>query len=81
MSARLAAQNNKILAWLKQRGNQGVTNAELSTVALKYTSRISDLRQSGNDIRCYSEGGGVYRYHFYGTVQKGQSRLFGDAHV
>lgn len=28
-----------------------VTNSELSRIALKYTSRISDLRQKGYDIR------------------------------
>ena len=75
---RLENQCRKILTLLKTRGNQGATNAELSRIALKYTSRISDLRDAGHDIRCYSEGGnGVYRYHYYGTIQKGQSRLFG----
>lgn len=28
-----------------------VTNSELSRIALKYTSRISDLRQKGYDVR------------------------------
>lgn len=75
---RFENQCRKILVLLKQRGNQGATNAELSYIALKYTSRISDLRDMGCDIRCYSEGGnGVYRYHYYGMIKKGQSRLFG----
>lgn len=75
---RLENQCRKILQLLKDRGNQGVTNAELSRIALKYTSRISDLRDSGHDIRCQAEGNnGVYRYHYYGTIKKGQSRLFG----
>jgi hypothetical protein len=79
---RLENQCKKILDLLKTRGNQGVTNAELSKIALKYTSRISDLRGMGHDIRCQQEGnGGLYRYHYYGRVKKGQSRLFGDRHV
>jgi len=76
---RLENQCRTILTLLKQRGNQGATNAELSRIALKYTSRISDLRDAGHDIRCFQEGnGGVYRYHYFGRVKKGQSRLFGD---
>ena len=75
---RLENQCRTILALLKGRGNQGATNAELARIALKYTSRISDLRDSGHDIRCFMEGsGGVYRYHYFGRVKKGQSRLFG----
>jgi hypothetical protein len=75
---RLETQCRKILQLLKDRGNQGATNAELSRIALKYTSRISDLRDSGHDIRCQAEGSnGVYRYHYFGTIKKGQSRLFG----
>jgi len=30
-----------------------VTNTELVTLALKYTSRISDLRGHGYDVECY----------------------------
>lgn len=75
---RLENQCRTILALLRQRGNQGATNSELSRIALKYTSRISDLRDMGHDIRCRAEGNaGVYRYHYYGTAAKGQSRLFG----
>jgi hypothetical protein len=79
---RLENQCRTILALLRERGNQGVTNAELSRIALKYTSRISDLRDSGHDVRCFMEGGGgVYRYHYFGRVKKGQSRLFGDRNM
>ena len=39
---RLKGQNGVILAWLR-KGD--VTNAELSKVSLKYTSRISDIRK------------------------------------
>ncbi len=30
------------------------TNQELAVIALKYTSRISDLRKAGHDVRCVS---------------------------
>lgn len=76
---RLENQCKKILVLFKARGNQGITNAELSRIALKYTSRISDLRGLGHDIRCQQEGNsGLYRYHYFGRIKKGQSRLFGD---
>lgn len=36
-----------------QRLRQGpVTNQELATMALKYTSRISDLRKAGIPVEC-----------------------------
>ena len=79
---RLENQCKKILDLLKARGNQGVLNAELAKIALKYTSRISDLRDLGHDIRCQQEGnGGLYRYHYFGRIKKGQSRLFGGRDV
>jgi hypothetical protein len=44
---RLATQNEQILARLK-RGP--ATNVELAGISLKYTSRISDLREAGYAI-------------------------------
>ena len=78
MSRRLAAQCGKMLALLRERGNQGATNSELAHIALKYTSRVSDLRQAGHDIRCLcvSASAGVYRYVYFGQKPPGASRLF-----
>lgn len=45
---RLSGQNAAILARL-QRGS--ASNHELSALSLKYTSRISDLRAAGYDVR------------------------------
>jgi len=45
---RLCGQNGAILARLRQGP---ATNDELSRLARKYTSRISDLRQAGYDVR------------------------------
>jgi hypothetical protein len=46
---RLTGQSAAILARL-QRGP--ATARELSALSLKYTSRISDLRKAGYDVRC-----------------------------
>lgn len=48
MSQRLAAQNATILSMLE---HGDVSNRQLASVALKYTSRISDLRKAGHNIR------------------------------
>ena len=45
---RLESQNAAILARLRQNT---CTNLALAKIALKYTSRISDLRKAGHDIR------------------------------
>jgi hypothetical protein len=45
---RLSAQCQAILDRLKQGP---ATNSELSTIAIKYTGRISDLRAAGVDVR------------------------------
>lgn len=78
MAGRIENQCAKILALLKARGNQGATNYELAQIALKYTSRVSDLRKAGWRITstCESMKKGVFRYHLLGRVAKNQSRLF-----
>jgi len=78
MAGRIESQCSTILALLKARGNQGVTNFELSKHALKYTSRISDLRKLGwrITVACESVSKGVWRYHLLGRAAKGQSLLF-----
>lgn len=59
---RLQGQNGVILDRLRQGP---VTNDELSRIARKYTSRISDLRKAGYDIRVVehdrSSGLSLYR--------------------
>lgn len=57
---RLASQNARMLERLK-RGP--ATNYELAQIALKYTSRIDNLRKAGYDIQCerHSGGGATYR--------------------
>jgi hypothetical protein len=56
---RLNAQSQKILERLRQGP---VMNVELAGIALKYTSRISDLRKLGHTIACTRIGGGATLY-------------------
>ncbi len=60
-------QCQKILALLKERRSRGATNVELAKLALKYTSRISQLRQApyNYQINCTREEGRVTRYNLY----------------
>lgn len=56
---RLSAQCRTILARLL-RGP--ATNTELAGIALKYTSRISDLRKAGYTVTNRRQSGGVTVY-------------------
>jgi hypothetical protein len=75
---RLDNQCRRILKLLKERGNEGATNYELARYALKYTSRISDLRDSGWRILCTAEDlpRGVYRYTLLGRTKSKKRELF-----
>lgn len=59
-----AEQAQKILQLLKDRRSAGATNVELAEMALKYTSRISELRQAPHyyHINCTREEGRITRY-------------------
>lgn len=56
---RLSGQNRKILLRLQQGP---ATNVELSAIALKYTSRVHDIRSAGFAITCerFPRGLAVY---------------------
>jgi hypothetical protein len=56
---RLSSQNARILARL-QKGP--ATSYELSQIALKYTSRLSDLKKAGYPITCTRHAGGGATY-------------------
>lgn len=75
---RLENQCRRILALLKERGNEGATNYELAKHALKYTSRISDLRDAGWRILCTAEDPvrGIYRYTLLGRNPSQKRELF-----
>jgi hypothetical protein len=56
---RLVGQNAEILSRLR-RGP--MTNDELAEFSLKYTSRISDLRNAGHTIKAARQSGGTWLY-------------------
>lgn len=76
---RLTGQNGKILDLLIDGPR---TNDELSRIARKYTSRISDIRKRGYVIKYEPLGGGLTRYTLVGveveddTVSETQRELF-----
>lgn len=43
-------QANEILELIKRNNSVGTENWKLSEISLKYSSRISELRQKGHDI-------------------------------
>ena len=57
--SRLTGQNAAILARLRCGP---ATNVELAGIALKYTSRVSDLRKAGYRVECERGVGGVTVY-------------------
>lgn len=51
---RISRQCRDMLALLRERAGYGVSNDELSRIARKYTSRITDLRKAKYDVECFS---------------------------
>jgi hypothetical protein len=61
---RIPTQQQKILDLLRDAGEQGITNKELSNVSLQYSARIHELRKAGCIIdHDKTEVNGVYRYY------------------
>lgn len=69
--ARLSSQNAKILARLQQGP---ASNRELAELSLKYTSRLSDLRHAGYDVRCER---GEHGLNIYTLVQPQRAPMAG----
>ena len=59
---RLSDQCRLMLQLLRDRGETGVTNTELSEIAIKYTGRISEIRGTGHNIETVRVDGGLFRY-------------------
>ena len=47
---RIPSQIEKIINLLKESGEEGATNIQLSNISLKYATRISELRSKGYEI-------------------------------
>lgn len=62
-------QEQRILMALIKAGTFGLTNYDLSRLALKYTSVVSDLRKEGHNIVCVRDtlpngrASNTYRYY------------------
>ena len=62
-------QEQRVLRALIKADTFGLTNYELSKLALKYTSVISDLRKNGHNIICVRDrlpngrASNTYRYY------------------
>jgi hypothetical protein len=60
------------------QSNRGVTNYELSDIALNYTMRISELRRQGHNIKCVPDvfngkSTNTYRYYYHSGTPKMKS--------
>ena len=59
---RIPSQLEKILNRLKEAGEEGVTNSELSRISLQYSARLMELRLKGYVIETIPLKNGVYKY-------------------
>jgi len=69
LMAKKLTQEQRVLRALIKADMFGLTNYELSRLALKYTSVVSDLRKEGHNIVCVREklpngrASNTYRYY------------------
>ena len=62
MENRLITQCQKILNALREAGSDGVTNAELSKISLRYGGHLGGFYRKGYKIAKYNLDGGIYKY-------------------
>lgn len=60
----MSKKYNEILGLLKSRGKEGITNVELSDIALRYGAYLGQMYKDGHTINSIHEGDGVYRYFY-----------------
>ena len=72
---RIPSQKEKIINMLKEAGENGVTNIELSKISLRYNARISELIMSGYIIENTQVKKGVYKYVLKGIKSNVKSYL------
>lgn len=69
LTSKKLTQEQRVLRALIKADTFGVTNYQLSRLALKYTSVVSDLRKEGHNIVCVREklpngkASNTYRYY------------------
>ncbi|WP_168898369.1 hypothetical protein [Bacillus sp. ISTL8] len=62
MNTKAELKREQILTRLRNRGEVGATNAELSHISLRYGAHLGTLYQMGYKIEKESLGEGLYRY-------------------
>lgn len=62
MDLRILTQRQKIINALKEAGSEGMTNAELSKISLRYGGQLGALYRQGYKIEKRNLDGGVYNY-------------------
>ena len=76
LTSKKLTQEERVLRTLIKADTFGVTNYQLSRLALKYTSVISDLRKDGHNIICVREklpngrASNTYRYYLSKAKEK-----------
>lgn len=61
---RLLTQRQKIVEALRNAGDEGMTNAELNKIGLRFGGSLGELYKLGYKIRKEKEHGGTWRYFF-----------------
>ena len=61
-TTRYLTQKQKIINALREAGETGVTNAELSTISLRYGGHLGNLYRTGYKITKRNLDGGLYNY-------------------
>ncbi|EOO11338.1 hypothetical protein [Bacillus cereus] len=56
------SQSERILDALRVAGTKGLTNVQLSDIALRYGGYLGRLYEKGYEVNTISEGSNVYRY-------------------
>lgn len=59
---RIENKTTQVLNALRQAGEDGLTNAELSRIALRYGGHLGELYRDGYKIDKVSLGNGLYNY-------------------
>lgn len=67
---RLKTQREKILQALKEAGEEGMTNLDLSRISLRYGGHLGDLYRKGYKIEKIKLDGGLFRYFFISEPSK-----------
>ncbi|EPC8411012.1 hypothetical protein ACR3AM_005420 [Bacillus thuringiensis] len=75
MTTKAELKREQILKRLRNRGEGGATNAELSHISLRYGAHLGTLYQLGYKIEKESLGEGLYRYILKEEPEEGFAKM------